>query len=224
MSSHRRVLIVDDHQVARLGVVLLLERLGGFTVCGEAGGVAAARELADRERPDLIVLDLLLGGRDGIELIAELRARHAEGRILVYTSQDELRYARRALRAGAQGFVMKSAPIEELGRALAALGRGELWVSAAVQRVLVEEAGGRRRPDPIEGLSDRELQIFRLLGEGRTTAEVASELRLSIKTVGTYRERLKDKLDLGTARELERRAEAFVRETGVGDAGRARQD
>jgi DNA-binding NarL/FixJ family response regulator len=221
MAKPCRVLIVDDHQVARLGVGVLLERLGGYEVCGEAATVAAARELAERERPEVIVLDLLLGGRDGMELIGELRERQAGAKILVYTSQDERQYARRALRAGAAGYVMKSVPIDELGQALATLQRGELAVSVAVQRALVEEALGRRVGDPTEALSDRELQVFRLMGAGRSSAEVAQELKLSIKTVGTYRERLKDKLDVGTARELERRAAAFVRETENGNGLRS---
>jgi DNA-binding NarL/FixJ family response regulator len=218
MGAKRTVLLVDDHPVVCVGVRLFLESSAQFEVCGEAGDVATARRLVEQLQPDLMVLDLVLGGRDGIELVEELAILHPPVRILIYSSQDEMQYARRALRAGARGYLMKSAGLEAVGEALAALARGENSVSAMVQRSLVQDLVGHKKKalsSPLEDLSDRELQIFRLLGTGLGSAEIAVELALSIKTVGTYRERLKNKLNLETGRDLERHAENYIRQ-GIG--------
>jgi DNA-binding NarL/FixJ family response regulator len=154
----------------------------------------------------------VLGGRDGTELIEDLLVAEPALRILVYSSQPEQPWARRALRAGARGYVAKSCGLDEVRRALGRLAVGELHVSDAVQRSLVSDyAAGRTGRSPLDELSDRELQVFRLLGTGLGSAEVAAELRLSMRTVGTYRERLKNKLGAQSARDLERCAEEFVR-------------
>lgn len=213
MGFANRVLLVDDHPVMRMGLRMVLEPSGKFTVCGEASTVVGGRELAEQLKPDFVVLDLLLGGRDGMELISDILAAHPAAYILIYSSQDELRHARRALQAGARGYVCKTASLPDVLAALEALARGELHVSAAVQRALVQEAarGNAATANPLDNLSNRELQVFRLLGSGLGTEAVAKELHLSVKTVGTYRERLKDKLGLENARELERRAESYVR-------------
>jgi DNA-binding NarL/FixJ family response regulator len=220
MGFSHRVLLVDDHPVVRMGLRLVLE--SKFTVCGEAATVAEGRQLAEQLRPDFVVLDLLLGGRDGMELVSDILAAHPAAYILIYSSQDELIYARRALQAGARGFVSKTASLPNVFAALETLARGELHVSAAVQRALVQDAarGNVAQGNPLDTLSNRELQVFRLLGSGHGTDAVAGELRLSSKTVGTYRERLKDKLRLGNARELERTAEGYVRTGSLSTAGR----
>jgi DNA-binding NarL/FixJ family response regulator len=207
------VFLIDDHPVVRAGLKLLLEGDPQFEVCGEAGEVAAAQQQMGELRPDLVVLDLVLGGRDGTELIEDLLVLEPAARILVYSSQPEQPWARRALRAGARGYVAKTAGLEEVRLALVAIAGGEIHVSAAVQRSLVQDyAGGRSGPPSLlEHLSDRELQVFRLLGTGLGSAEVAAELRLGMRTIGTYRERLKNKLGLDSARDLERCAEEFVR-------------
>lgn len=193
-----------------------------FAVCGEASSVAEGRQLAEELRPDFVVLDLLLGGRDGMELISDILAAHPAAYILIYSSQDELRYARRALQAGARGYVSKTASLPDVLVALEALARGELHVSAAVQRALVQEAArGNAATNALDNLSNRELQVFRLLGSGLATQAVAAELHLSAKTVGTYRERLKDKLGLENARELERCAENYVRTGAFAATARA---
>lgn len=206
-----KVFLIDDHPVVRAGLRLLLEGDAQFGVCGETGDVAGAQRGVAELRPEFVVLDLVLGGRDGTELIEDLLVLEPGLRVLVYSSQPEQPWARRALRAGARGYVPKTAGLEEVRRALAMLAKGELCVGAAVQRSLVEDyarLGGR---GPLEALSDRELQVFRLLGTGLGSAEVAAELRLGMRTIGTYRERLKNKLGLESARDLERCAEEFVR-------------
>ncbi len=213
MAAKFTVLLVDDHPVVCMGVKLLLEGSEQFEVCGDANDVIKTRRLVSELRPDLIVLDLVLGGRDGLELVEELMDLQPDTRILIYSSQDEMLYARRALRAGARGYLMKSAGLEAVELALKTLAEGECYVSAVVQRSLVHElARNPRRADasPLEELSDRELQIFRLLGSGLGSAAIAAELHLSIKTIGTYRERLKNKLNCQTAQALEQSASAYV--------------
>jgi DNA-binding NarL/FixJ family response regulator len=147
----------------------------------------------------------MLGGRDGLELLGELQPLCPIACFLVYTMQPERLYARRALRAGAQGYLVKSAGLPAVRDALAALTRGERYVSPAMAQVLIEESLGGARAT-VDGLSDRELQVLGLLAAGRELGEIASELHLSVKTVGTYRERLKNKLGVETARELAREA------------------
>jgi DNA-binding NarL/FixJ family response regulator len=182
-------------------------------VAGEAADPAAARAAMEQLQPALVVLDLLLGGRDGVELVEDLRAIHPAGRVLVYTSQSERAYADRALRAGASGYLMKSAGPAEVLAALERIAAGDFVVSPVVQQLLLARTAAgpaSRAGDPLAELSDRELQVFRLVGAGRGTGEIAAELNLSPKTIGTYRERLKDKLNCQSARELDRRAFEYV--------------
>jgi DNA-binding NarL/FixJ family response regulator len=206
------VLLIDDRPVVRAGLRLLFEGDSAFAVCGEASDVVSAQQLTTELKPDYAVVDLVLGGRDGTELIEDLLVLEPGLKMLVYSSQPEQPWARRALRAGARGYVSKTCGLDDVRRALEAIARGDVHVSASVQRSLVNEyASGRAGRSPLEALSGRELQVFRLLGTGLSSAEVAAELRLSMRTVGTYRERLKNKLGAQTARDLERTAEEFVR-------------
>jgi len=201
MISARKVLVIDDHPVVCAGLRLLLEADRAFAVCGEAGDVALAQRLVAELRPEFAVVDLVLGGRDGTELIEDVLVLEPALRVLVYSSQPEQPWARRALRAGARGYVAKTCGLDEVRRALDTIAQGELHVSGAVQRSLVSDyAAGRAGRSPLELLSDRELQVFRLLGTGLGSADIAKELRLSVRTVGTYRERLKNKLGAQTAR------------------------
>ena len=215
MSAIKRVLLVDDHPVVRLGLTLALERAGGFAICGEAGDVARAREGVARLRPDFVVLDLALGGRDGLELVRELTALGPAARILVFSAQPEQTYARRVFQAGGHGYLCKDDGVEKVPAALLALARGERYASPAVQAALFQEFAGGARPsaarDPLASLTPRELQILHLLGAGRAIGDIARELHLSVKTVGTHRERLKNKLGAETARELARVADEFRR-------------
>lgn len=210
MSAKPSVLLIDDHPVALTGLRLVLGKHAGFRICGEASDARTARRLVEELRPEFIVMDLRLGGRDGVELVEDLHLLHPEAQILIFSSLDEMCYAKRTLRAGARGFVMKDRDLEDVRTALEQLACGAHAFSPTVQRALFDEVAGRGAGDPIEELSDRELQIFRLLGEGRSTAEIAEDLYLSMKTVGTYRERLKEKLKLKTARELEESARVHV--------------
>lgn len=198
------VLIVDDHPVVLTGLRLLLSVEPRFAICAEASSAAAAREAAERCRPDLIVTDLVLGRDDGVELVEDLAAAAPDARIVVYSSQEETLWARFALRAGARAYVSKAEPLDMVARALDAVLSGEVHVSPAVQRLLAGNAASPSQPFDLAALSPRELQILQLMGESRSPQALGAELNLSVKTVGTYRERLKIKLGFDTVRTLER--------------------
>jgi DNA-binding NarL/FixJ family response regulator len=208
MGNAHSVLLVDDHPVMRAGLAMMLERSPEFSLAAEAGTPAEALDLAEKLEPGLIVLDLMLGGRDGAPLIGDLLAVHPAARILVYSSLDETVHARRALRAGAAGYLMKSENLDAVRAALLAIAAGKRAMSGAVRDMLAEESLGG--PQPVtERLSDREMQVLRLVAEGFSLGEIAKELNLSVKTIGGYRERLKIKVGVDTARELSKRAPGF---------------
>lgn len=219
MTSDRvRILIVDDHPIVLFGLRLQFEGHDEMIVVGEARDVQSACRMTGELRPDVIVLDLVLGGRDGIELIGELNRCHPPARIIVYSSQDERHFARRVLRAGARGYVAKGEHLSMVADAVTAVIAGNLFVSAAVQQMLVADFArgvplGQTR---YEELSDREMQVLRMIGTGFSSQEIAAELGLSIKTVGTYRDRIKIKLGLDRARALEEAAREFTRSEKAG--------
>lgn len=213
MSDPARVLIVNDHAIVRFGLVQVLEPDPRFEICGEAATAVDAKRLVTATRPSLAILDLVLGGRDGLGLLQEICALDTGLRVLVFSAQPEMVYAPRAFQAGARGYLMKDAGVEKVPEALAVLLLGERYASDAVQRAMFQDAAAGRAATagPLGALSDRELQVLRLLGVGLGTAEIATELSLSMKTVGTYRERLKAKLGADNALQLEQRAAEFVR-------------
>jgi len=206
-----KVALIDDHPVARFGLSMTLQGDARFAVAGEAATPAEAVALVERERPNLAILDLLLGGNDDLELLKQIHALDREMRILVFSAQPELVYAPRALRAGAAGYLTKAEGLDRLIVALETMQRGHIYASGAVQRAFFQQHAAAVPRRGSATLSDRELQVLRLLGAGLGTARIAGELSLSLKTIGAYRERLKDKLGEPDARSLERRAEAFVR-------------
>jgi DNA-binding NarL/FixJ family response regulator len=214
MQAKKTILLVDDHPIVRTGLRLSLESSPAFAVCGEADDGSSALQQAKALRPDLIVLDLLLQETDGFNLIGQIKDAHPDAAILIYSVLDEMVYAQRCLQAGAQGYIMKSEPLAQVIAALETLTRDNYYVSPAVQRSVLAGIARQKKAgahDPIDSLSNRELEVFRLLGTGVGTAQIASRLNLSAKTVGSFRERLKNKLNLHSARELERLAEIFVR-------------
>ena len=209
----RRVAIIDDHPIVRVGVRLMVEAEAGLSCVGEAGSVAEAIALVETQKPDIIILDLWMGGNDGLELVRNLHAIAPEMDILVYSMNDELIYGARALRAGAAGYVMKDSGLAELSKAIHSVCSGERYVSARLSDSLVAESLGSRPSSEtqlIAGLTDRELQILRLLGSGKTTGEIAGRLSISPKTVGAHRENLKNKLGVDSAAELAQRATVMV--------------
>ncbi len=216
-----RVLIVDDHPLFRSGLVLWLNNQPGYVCCGEADSVKSAREAVLRTTPDVVLLDLRLPDGDGLDLLRELAGQSSGVRLLVLSQNDEVVYAHRSLNAGARGYVMKSEATEGLRTALDTVLRGEVYVSRPVAARLLHNLF----PDPasaglgLERLSDRELQVFQLIGSGLGTRQVAERLKISPKTVDTYREHLKEKLGLPDARALVAAAAHWVEDGQLGKSG-----
>jgi DNA-binding NarL/FixJ family response regulator len=204
-----RVLIIDDHPVVLSGLRLLLDGDPGFAICGEAASPSQACLMTDDEQPDIIITDLAMAGEDGSHLVDDLLAILPTTRILVYSSHEESTWAPRVIRSGARGFISKAEPLDTVATALEAIIGGDIYVSPAAQRLLVNDFA-RSAASETKGLSTRELQVLRLIAEGASLQSLAQRLELSVKTVGTYRERLKTKLGLDSVRMLERFAVDYV--------------
>lgn len=206
-----RVFIVDDHPIVRAGARLALGTTPGFRVCGEAGSAAEALSAVATLRPDILILDLVLGGRDGMDFVARMRDILPAARILVLSMNAEDLFAERALRAGANGYLMKGGDLDELLAAVKRIVAGEVYLSEKMTNAMLEvRRSGRRETGILGSLTDREMQVFLMLGQGKSTQQVADELSLSIKTISTHRENLKVKLGVDSAAELVRQAVAYV--------------
>jgi DNA-binding NarL/FixJ family response regulator len=209
-----RVLIVDDHPVVRMGLRAVVEQTGRYEVVSEAGTPAEAVQAAARQQPDVMILDLMLGGRSGADLAAQCLAMAPGVRILVLSQHDEALHAERVLSAGAHGYLMKGADLDGVVQALDAVLRGEIVLSPRMNaRVLARRFHGAPQVR-YSDLSNREMQIFLLIGAGLTTGQIATDLNLSPKTIGAHREKIKTKLGLETASELEREALLYVERGG----------
>ena len=214
-----RILVVDDHAIVRDGLVRLLNAQDDLDVCDQAAASEKALEAVRRLDLDLAVVDLALEGADGLELIKQICSEDGKIRCLVLSMYDESLYAERALRAGASGYVMKEEATETLVEAIREVLRGEIYVSERIMERILRKLAGRGpglTESPLEALTDRELQVFRLLGEGHSTREVAELLELSVKTIESHRAKIMNKLDLENATQLLHRAIEWVhRERGV---------
>ena len=212
-NSTKRILVVDDHPIVRQGVRALLAEEPTFQICAEAESAADALTLVDQCNPDVVIVDISLVGADGLELTKSIRARNYTFPILIMSMHDESLYAERVLRAGANGYIMKQEVSEKIVEALRSVLRGEIYVSDEVrQRILlgIRTSGGDAKTPPIERLSDRELEVFRLIGQGFGTRQIAKQLSLSVKTIETYRAHIKEKLNVDNATELVRYAVQWV--------------
>jgi len=226
-SSHKsRVLLVDDHPIVRQGLANLIDQEDDLQVSNQASDVQSALESIAKDRPDVALVDISLGDRSGLELIKDIRARDPELPVLVLSMHDEGFYAERALRAGAKGYVMKQEATEKVMTAIRKVLAGEVYVSEAMSARLlgqfVSSKGGTAvsEESPIKRLSDRELEIFTMIGRGLGTREIAGKLFLSVKTVEAHREHIKEKLKLRSGTELMRHAVQYVLE-GAGSGGGA---
>jgi DNA-binding NarL/FixJ family response regulator len=212
----RKILIVDDHPIVRQGLAALINHEPDLEVCGGAEDVAQALQEVQRTRPDLIVVDISLKESHGIDLIKQMRTRDERIKMLVWSMFDEKLYAERSLRAGAMGYINKQESIDKVVDAIRQVLRGEIYLSSNMTtRLLHRVAGGTLLDrDPIQDLSDRELQVFDMIGRGLTTQQIARKLHLSPKTVETHREKIKTKLKLTNATQLSRQAVRWVLENG----------
>lgn len=217
--QRKKILLVDDHPVMRAGLGQLIDRQPDMVVCGEAGNPTEAFQQLAKTRPHLVLTDLTMPGRSGLEFIKDLRAAHADVVILVISMHDEGVYAERVLRAGARGYIMKEAGGENLLAAIRQVLRGEVYVSPRMSaRILNALSAGRPRGShsPIEQLTDREFEIFQLIGHGRSTRDIAAQLHLSPKTVDVHRSHIKGKLALRDTTALIRHAVRWVETQQIG--------
>ena len=211
-----RILIVDDHPMVREGMAMRISAQPDLEVCGEAASEEEAFQLVPQAEPDLMLIDISLKSGHGIELVKRVASHHPNVKMLVVSGFQESLYAERALRAGALGYLNKQESNTKVIEAIRQILAGNRYISEAVSRQLVAQALGTRDQgsNPIEQLSDRELEIFRMIGEGLTTGAIANKLHLSTHTIDTHRENLKRKLGAKNAAELSRQAVQWVLETG----------
>lgn len=209
----RRVLLVDDHPMTREGLAAIINRQDDLEVCGEASNPAEAMSELSKAKPDLMVTDMTMPGRSGVEFIKDVHALLPDLPVLVLSMHDEMLYAERALRAGARGYLMKDAGSAKVLEVIRLILSGQSYVSPQMSARLLDAMTGRRprgSTSPIEKLSDREFEVFRLLGSGKSTKEIAQALNLSPKTVDVHRGRIKEKLQLKDAPSLIHHAVRWV--------------
>lgn len=207
MSLKRTFIVVDDHPLYRHGMADLIVQELRLEAAGEAGSIPEALELLAKSKPDLAIVDISLQGKNGLDLVRTIKAEYPSVAVLVVSMHEESLYGERSLSAGARGYVMKhEAPAALLGAVRTVL-EGRVAVSDALrERMLAGLVGGKRDGDPVQRLSDRELEVFRLIGRGCGAAEIAETLSLSVKTVNAYRDHIKEKLNLATAADLRKYA------------------
>jgi DNA-binding NarL/FixJ family response regulator len=203
--AKKRILVVDDHPIVRQGLALLINREPDMLVCGEAEEAMGALHVLASAHPDVLIVDISLTGPDGLDLLKTIRTTHPTLPVLILSMHDESIYAERALRAGANGYIMKQEATEKVLVAVRRILSGEIYVSDLIANQMLKHyitGAGTLRNSSIADLSDRELEVFRLIGEGHGTRQIAEELHISVKTVESYQAHIKEKLSLRSAREL----------------------
>ncbi len=203
--AKNRILLVDDHPIVRQGLSELINNEKDVAICGTAEDLNSALEAIENLKPDLVIVDISLRGSNGIELLKNIKVRHPKMLVLMLSMHDESLYAVRALRAGASGYIMKQEATEKVLTAIRQVLRGEIYLSEKMEKKMMQQlVGGRaaRSGSPLEDLSDRELEVFNLIGQGHGTRQIAEELHLSIKTIESHRAHIKEKLNLKNATEL----------------------
>jgi len=213
--SRSRLLIVDDHPLFREGLRRIIEREADLMVCGEAANVAEALRAIPMLKPDVVVVDISLDGSSGIDLIKAIKSHDTELPVLVLSMHDESLYAERALRSGAMGYVMKHEPGRTVKDAIRKLLAGGMYLSEKMSSAVISKflRGDDSRPaSPVQMLSDRELEVFRLLGQGKGIRQIAQDLDVTIATVNSFRNRIKEKLQLKSATEVMLQAIQWSRE------------
>ena len=209
----QRVLIVEDHPMMREAIIQLVEQEPELAVALATGDPAAALQAVTAYHPRYAILDMTLPGKSGLELLKDMRAISPELQILVVSMHDETLYAERVLKAGGRGYIMKSADASEIGVALRTIISGRVYISPQISGRIIEAFSGSHRHEsasPIDRLSDREFQVFQLIGQGRSTKEIGGHLHISAKTVEVHRIAIKKKLQIGTAAELAHHAALWL--------------
>lgn len=215
----KKILLVDDHPLMRKGLAMTLEAESDLSVYAQVDSAEEAIDVVNRELPDVAIVDISLPGMSGLELIKHLLALYPDLPILVVSRHDETLYAERAIRAGARGYIMKLEAGDVIVKAVRRVLKGGIYVSDEInERLLMGMMSGRSSvaESPMEVLSDRELEVFELTGRGLGTREIAERLHLSVKTVESYRARIKSKLNLNTATELVQHAVQWVESEKAG--------
>jgi len=212
-AERRRILLVDDHPFMRAGLAHLIDRQPDLVVAGEAGNPAEATRVLGATPVDLVLSDITMPGRSGLEFIKDLQATRPSLPILVISMHDEMLYAERVLRAGARGYIMKESGGENLLEAIRLVLSGKVYISPRVSAKIVDDFSARKprgSSSPIEQLTDREFEVFQLVGQGKTTREIARQLGISPKTADVHRGHIKEKLGLTDATALVRHAVRWV--------------
>ena len=208
-ATKSRLLVVDDHPMMRQGLAQLISNEPDLTVAGEAENAGEALAALEKEKIDLLLADISLPDKNGLELIKDLQTLHPELPVLVISMHDETLYAERVLRAGGRGYLMKQEGGKKLMYAIRRVFSGQIYVSEKMSAKILETFSGRRTEvgrSPLEKLTDREFEIFQFIGQGLSTRQIADKLHLSVKTIEVHRVNIKEKLDIKTAPELIRYA------------------
>ncbi len=203
--AKKKILIVDDHPILRRGLATLINQEQDLAVEGEAEDAKRAMEVIESMRPDMVIVDISLPGVDGVELIKKIKLRYADLPTLVVSMHDEALFAERALRAGARGYVMKQEAVDKVLIAIRRVLGGEIFVSTRIATKMLErfvDGDGGKAASPLDLLSDREMTVFQLIGQGFATRQIAEKLHVSVKTVESYRSHIKEKLKLEKGMDL----------------------
>ena len=217
----KKILIVDDHPIFRMGMAELLNQEEDFTVCAIAEDISSARKAIREEQPDMAIVDITLAHENGLDLVKEISSGHCPIQVLVLSMHLESVWAERAIRAGARGYIMKKEASESVISALRIISEGRVYLSKNMTSLLLDKfhvnpsvSGGAPTE---EVLTDRELEVYRLIGMGLSTREIAERINLGVKTIGTYRDRIKQKLCIKNAAELTRRAVLWIEKEHFGN-------
>ena len=212
----RRFLVVDDHPVFRQGLVALIHSRAGYEVIAEAGSSEEALTALEERDPDIALVDISLKSDNGLDLVRTIRKTHSDVPVLIVTMHDEIVYAERAMKAGARGLVMKQEAPETILEAIRTVLSGRVYLSEAMSERLIESMFAATRDgenSPIDRLSERESEVLELIGQGFGAAEIARTLSLSVKTINTYQEHLKEKLNMDSSADVRRFAVSWYRST-----------
>ncbi|HEY1789018.1 MAG TPA: response regulator transcription factor [Verrucomicrobiae bacterium] len=216
-SDKSRIFLVDDHTMFREGLRQLIDREPDLTVCGDAAEAESALQEIRKLKPDLVVVDITLGGTSGIDLIKAIKNEQEDFPVLVVSMHDESLYAERALRAGAMGYVMKQEPAKTVKTAIRKVLGGDMHLSEKMASSVITKfmhGSDDAQPAPLEKLSDRELEVFQMLGMGKGVRQIAEEMNVTIPTVNSFRNRIKEKLQLKSSTEVMLHAIHWSREGG----------